>query len=330
MENKEESFGKDKVGRILTIYSKLMNGAIVNKAEEAANFAVNERSIQRDIDNIRNYLEQNASEYGISNEVIYDREKRGYRLEQIYKIKLTNDEILAICKILLDSRAFTKDEMINMVQRLIDCCVPEDNRKLVKSLVANESFHYVEPRHGKHFIKDMWEIGQAIQENRYIEVQYQGIRGASIKTRKLKPLAIMFSEYYFYLAAFIDDEKVRENFNVINDSFPTIYRIDRIQRLKVLEERFSIPYKDRFEEGEFRKRIQFMFGGKLRKVKFEYTGYSVEAVLDRLPTAKIVSEKDGKYIIEAEVFGDGIDMWLRSQGDRIKVIGGQECGNQNI
>ena len=77
--------------------------------------------------------------------------------------------------------------------------------------------------------------------------------------------------------------------------------------------------KDRFEEGEFRKRIQFMFGGKLRKVKFEYTGYSVEAVLDRLPTAKIVSEKDGKYIIEAEVFGDGIDMWLRSQGDRIKV-----------
>ena len=129
----------------------------------------------------------------------------------------------------------------------------------------------------------------------------------------------MFSEYYFYLAAFIDDEKVRENFNVINDSFPTIYRIDRIQRLKVLEERFSIPYKDRFEEGEFRKRIQFMFGGKLRKVKFEYTGYSVEAVLDRLPTAKIVSEKDGKYIIEAEVFGDGIDMWLRSQGDRIKV-----------
>ena len=57
IENKEESFGKDKVGRILTIYSKLMNGAIVNKAEEAANFAVNERSIQRDIDNIRNYLE---------------------------------------------------------------------------------------------------------------------------------------------------------------------------------------------------------------------------------------------------------------------------------
>ena len=45
---------KDKVGRILTIYSKLMNGDVINKAEEARHFGVNERSIQRDIDYIRN------------------------------------------------------------------------------------------------------------------------------------------------------------------------------------------------------------------------------------------------------------------------------------
>lgn len=311
---------KDKVGRILTIYSKLMNGYVVNKTEEAYRFGVNERSIQRDIDDIRNYLEQEAYEHGIINEVIYDREKRGYRLDQIYKIKLTNDEILAICKILLDSRAFTKDEMQDMIKRLIGCCVPENNRKLVSDLISNESFHYVEPKHGKSFISNMWEIGQAIQQHRFIEIQYQGIQGSTVKTRKLKPLAIMFSEYYFYLTASIDDDKVRENFNVLNDSFPTIYRIDRIQSLKVLDETFHIPYKDRFEEGEFRKRIQFMYGGKLRKVKFEYTGYAVEAVLDRLPTAKILSEEDGKYVISAEVFGDGIDMWLRSQGDIIKLL----------
>lgn len=92
---------KDKVGRILAIYSKLMNGNIVNKYEEANYYQVNERSIQRDIDDIRNYLEQEATEHGVFNEVIYDREKKGYRLDQIYKIKLTNDEILAISKIML-------------------------------------------------------------------------------------------------------------------------------------------------------------------------------------------------------------------------------------
>lgn len=68
-----------------------------------------------------------------------------------------------------------------------------------------------------------------------------------------------------------------------------------------------------------------MMGGKLRRIKFKYSGYSVEAILDKLPTAIITSEEphtDGKrtiYTITAEVFGDGIDMWLRSQ-DKIEQL----------
>ena len=318
----------DKVERTLGIYTKLMNGVLVNKATEAINYGVNERTIQRDIDDIRNYLDQHGIDDGIVNSVIYDRTKKGFRLEQIYKLKFTNPEILAICKILLDSRAFTKKEMEGMLDKLVDTCVPKTNQKLVKELILNEEFHYIEPRHKSVFIDKMWEIGQAISSNNYIEIDYQGLRGSTKKTRKLKPVAIMFDEMYFYMAAFIDDDKVRANFNVIEDSFPTIYRIDRIQRLETLEEKFNIPYKDRFEEGEFRKRIQFMYGGKLRRVEFEYSGYSVEAVLDKLPTAVIVDERpheDGVrtiYTIKAEVFGDGIEMWFKSQGNNVLVLSG--------
>ncbi|MGO5232170.1 helix-turn-helix transcriptional regulator [Thermoguttaceae bacterium LCP21S3_D4] len=315
-----EKEGTDKIERVLGIYTKLINGSVVRKSTEATYYGVNERSIQRDIDDIRNYLDIKGIEDGIINTVVYDRMERGYRLEQIYRLKFTNPEILAICKILLDSRAFTKDEMENMLQKLIDGCVPADNQKLVKELIVNEEFHYIEPKHGSVFIGKMWDVGEAIHNNQYIEIKYQGIQGSTVKTRKLKPLAILFSEYYFYLTAFIEDEKVRENFNVINDSFPTIYRIDRIQSIKVLNEKYHIPYSNRFEEGEFRKRIQFMYGGKLRKVRFIYKGYSVEAVLDRLPTAKIEREDNGQYTISAEVFGDGIDMWIRSQGSNIQII----------
>ncbi len=46
----------------------------------------------------------------------------------------------------------------------------------------------------------------------------------------------------------------------------------------------------------------------------------MEAVVDSLPTAKIKKEENGEYTISAEVFGDGIDMWLRSQGDYIRVL----------
>ena len=322
----EEEKG-DKTIRILQLYAKLADGYIINKSAESANYGVNERSIQRDIDDIRNFLDVDAERTGMENTVIYDREQKGYRLESLYHMRLTNSEVLALCKILLDSRAFTKKEMVGMLDKLITCCVPEKNRKLVRDLIANEEYHYVEPQHKSEFISRMWDIGQAIRNNQYIEIKYQGMKGSTVKTRKVKPVAIMFSEFYFYLTAFIEDKKVRENFSVLDDAFPTIYRIDRIQGLKVLDEHFYIPYKDRFEEGEFRKRIQFMYGGKLRRVKFKYTGYSVEAVLDRLPTAKILHEEpleeDPKrtvYTISAEVFGDGIDMWLRSQGDSIKML----------
>lgn len=311
---------REKTERVLGIYTKLMRGDIVNKAHEAKEYGVDERSIQRDIESIRNFLDLNIEQTGVVNSVIYDRVQKGYRMEQIYKIKLTNSEILAICKILLDSRAFTKKEMEEMLRKLIECCVPQNNQRLVADLIKNEEFHYIEPRHKTVFIDKLWDLGEAIQQCRYIEIEYLRTKDKAIVKRKVKPVAIMFSEYYFYLTAFIDDDKLQEHFDVINDSFPTIYRIDRIKSMNILDERFHIPYSSRFEEGEFRKRIQFMYGGKLQKIKFRYSGSSVEAVLDRLPTAQILDETDGVYTISAEVFGKGIDMWLRSQGDAVEII----------
>ena len=315
-----ENVKSDKIARILGIYTKLMNGGIVNKAEEARQYGVNERSIQRDIDDIREYFENETADIGFINSVIYDRSAKGYRLEQLYKTRLSNSEILAVCKILLDSRAFTKKEMLLLLDKLVECCVPQTNQKAVMDLISNEEFHYVEPRHHTVFIDKLWTLGQAIRASQYIEIDYMRTKDKKIVRRKLKPVAILFSEYYFYLTAFIDDKEVQENFDVLNDAFPTIYRLDRIKKLKLLDEKFHIPYSSRFEEGEFRKRIQFMYGGKLQKVKFEYSGTDVDAVLDRLPTSRIIKEEDGKYVIEAEVFGKGIEMWLRSQEEVVRLI----------
>lgn len=315
-----ETDSKDKVNRVLSLYTKLINGAVIYKIEEANNYGVNERSIQRDIDDIRNYLDIQGTEDGFLNSVVYDREQKGYRLEQIYKLKFTNPEILAICKILLDSRALCKDDMEAVLDKLISCCVPKDNQQLVKELISNESFHYVEPRHKTKFLELLWTLGQAAHDSQYIEIEYERVKDKSTVKRVLKPVAIMFSEYYFYLTAFIDDEEIKKDFDVINDSFPTIYRIDRIKNLTLLNKKFHIPYSSRFEEGEFRKRVQFMYGGKLQKVKFRYFGTDIDAILDKLPTAKILDENNGEYIVIAEVFGKGIDMWLKSQSDFIELL----------
>ena len=315
-----EDLKNNQISRVLQLYAKLSDGYVVNKAEEAARYGVNERSIQRDIDHIRNFLDEDSERTGIVNSIVYDRMAKGYKLETLYKIRLQNSEVLALCKILLDSRAFTKDEMVEMLDKLITCCVPKINQQRVKDLIRNEEFHYVEPRHKTKFINTMWDLGQAINEARYIEIDYYRTKDKKTVHRKLQPVVLMFSEYYFYLTAFIEDEEVKKDFDVLNDSFPTIYRIDRIKSLQVLDKRFHIPYSSRFEEGEFRKRIQFMYGGKIQKVKFRYTGTDIDAILDRLPTAQILDDENGAYVVSAEVFGSGIDMWIRSQGDDVQLI----------
>lgn len=63
-----------------------------------------------------------------------------------------------------------------------------------------------------------------------------------------------------------------------------------------------------------------MYRGKLHKVKFKYSGLDIDAVLDRLPTTQILTEEDGIYTVSAEVFGKGIDMWLRSQENNITLL----------
>ena len=305
-----------KTERILSISQRVARGEVINKAEEAARFGVNERSIQRDLDDIRAYYANNPE---ANRELKYDRAKKGYLLVQDSRQSLTNSEILAVCKILLESRSLVKDEMYPIIDKLVESCVPSQNKQLVKDLIANEKYHYLEPHHGKRFVERMWDIGSAVQEQRLLRVTYRKLKESDPVTRLLQPVGIMFSEFYFYLAAYIcPDEHYPD---AVRHPFPTLYRIDRIDDYELLDERFKVPYAERFQEGEFRKRVQFMFGGELKTVRFRYKGLSVESVLDRLPTAKILShsKKDG-WLITAEVYGDGIDMWLRSQGDTIELL----------
>ena len=159
-----EMIKSDQIERVLQMYAKLSDGYVVNKAEEAVRYGVNEKSIQRDIEHIRNFLDNDSERTGLVNTIVYDRAAKGYRLETLYQIRLQNAEVLALCKILLDSRAFTKDEMVSMLDKLITCCVPKVNQKRVKELISNEEFHYVEPRHKTRFIELMWDLVQVYRD----------------------------------------------------------------------------------------------------------------------------------------------------------------------
>lgn len=309
-----EAVGKQH--RLLSLQQDLLAGRVINKKECAARFGVTEKSIQRDLDDLKAFFAEGRD----GREVLYDSHVRGYRLARQQSSTLTNSEVLAVCKILLESRSMVKEEMFPILDKLIRGCTPAEQLQQVEALIQNERFHYVEPHHGRRFIESLWQLGTAVKEQRVLHIHYRKMDG-TISDRQVEPVGLLFSEYYFYLAAFIRGIDKQEHFANPQDKSPTIYRIDRITQFQVTDEHFRVPYKDRFQEGEMRKRIQFMYGGKLEKVRFVYTGPNLEAVLDRLPTGKVVgSDGRGYPIAEAEVFsGNGLDMWLKSQGDWVEL-----------
>ncbi len=132
-------------------------------------------------------------------------------------------------------------------------------------------------------------------------------------------MAILFSEYYFYLNAFIVEPDGTGGCTHKYD-YPAVFRIDRIRGYRETGEKFRVSYADRFEEGEFRKRIQFMYAGELMRIQLKFHGENPEPVLDRLPTAYVVEQREREYTISAEVYGKGIVMWLLSQGSRLEVL----------
>ena len=312
-ENQFEKRKKQGV-RLLLLREELDKGKNINKEEIKRKFDIDDKTFQRDIDFLRAFYTENINP---EIEIKYNKKKKGYILEN-NKDRFRNEEILAISKILLESRAFCKDELDELLRKL-RLLSEEDEIKQVKEMIKNEKFNYVPLKHGKKLLDLIWELSKYITKQEIISISYTTKEGKS-KVHRIKPVSIMFSEYYFYIVSFMADKFVEDG--------PTIFRIDRIKKLKGTGENFEVPYLERFEDGEFRKRVQFMLSGKLRTVKFEYTGI-LEVVQDRLPTAEVVEEiklDDGtkKYVITAEVYGKGIDMWLKSQGNKVKVVGEKE------
>lgn len=300
-----------KVNRSLWIYEKLIRREVVNKKQLARFFKVSEKTIQRDIEDIKDYLNNYKDQSRELIDIKYIRNKNGYYM---YVNGDDNDilnkkDVLAICKILLESRAFCKEEINHLINSVLNQ-IDNTQRKHVNELIVNELFNFVPLKHNDKLLSKIWDLSEYIRLKQVININYMKVDGVKVN-RTIKPVAIIFSEYYFYLIAYFED--------VYFDN-PTVFRIDRIDSYEESGKRFSISESERFKDGEFRNKIQFMYSGEIIKVKFKFWGSSVEAVLDRLPTARIIEKEGNKYIIQAEVYGKGILMWIMSQMQFIEVM----------
>lgn len=294
---------------MLSMFERLSKGDALNKEDEAQRFGVNTKTIQRDIEDLRTYLAE-AHPNETENQIEYDKQHRGYVLRRDGQVWLTREEVLWIVRVLLESRSLPTREMHTLLGKLSAQCSPGERQRIAE-IVRNESHHYMPLRHGRSLMDMLWDLSRAYREQRIVEIKYQRESQGQPRERRVLPQGVLFSEYYFYVLAYIEGQ---------NYDFPTIYRLDRIQSYVVTDDHFKVDYAKRFEEGEFRKRIQFMQSGRLMKVTFRFWGESLEAILDRLPTAEIIRQDENGTVLRAETFGRGIKMWFLSQAQHLEVL----------
>ncbi len=303
---------KSKQDRILEIFFRGLRGEDLSVQRMADEYEVSTKSITRSINELKNFLADHRELVG-NTELLYSYQDRCYRL--FMDEFLSSKELFSLVEVIIGARAFSKEELLQLTAKLKRFTTPEDRQKL-DDLVRKELYHYSEVKHDCESVQNLlWQLVNCITEKEEISIDYYRADRKWV-THRLRPASVMFSDYYFYLIAF--------NTEGTPDK-PLYFRVDRIRDLTIHRKHFTTNDAPVFDEGLLRQRSLFMFPGKLQTIRFEFTGPSIQAVLDKLPTAKIIESIGGKkYLIEAEVYGDGIKMWLLSQGTWVKVVAPDE------
>lgn len=288
--------------RLIELHERFSKGEHINKKHITDKYRIDSKTFQRDIDKLRLYYSEKCI-----GEIIYNRKRQYYYLDSHIN-KLTKQEIFAICKILIESRAFNKNEFIIILNKVLKLASMEDYREINKA-INNEKVNYIELLHGKTLVNEIWQLRQYITDQRVVIIDYQRADKVNRK-HKIKPVGIVFSEYYFYLLALPMDNMVL---------FPIVYRVDRIINIKETNQMFTVPYREKFSESEFKLKTSYMYSGELRLVRFEYRGI-LEALMDKFPSAIIEKKIVGGVIVKVEAFSKGLEMWILSQGDNVKIL----------
>lgn len=296
--------------RLLEIFFRCLHGEAISVQRLAEEYGMSTKSISRTVQELNSFLAEHQDLIGC-NELVYSYQDKCYRLPM--EEYLSEEELFALTEVLIGARAFSKEELLDVIHKLKRFTMGKDRERL-EALIGQEIYHYTEVKHDcPSVIETLWRLAGCIREKKEITISYYRMDRKYVEHR-IFPASVLFADHYFYLIAFKTDDPDRK---------PVYFRVDRIKDMVVHRSSEQTDYP-KFDEGLLRQRSLFMWPGKLRTIRFSFSGPSVQAVLDKLPTARILDRENGSYLIEAQVYGDGIKMWLLSQGSWVRVLAPQD------
>ncbi|EYQ98652.1 hypothetical protein W284_02222 [Staphylococcus aureus DAR3163] len=188
----------DRAFRILTIYNRLLQNKSVNKQSLTLELDTSPRSIQRDIDDIRNFLYESKSWISAPKEITYDYKSESYKLGQV------KHENMHFMYDILTALYLTTPKLSHYFYQYLKLLILKhhsDNRTtLLKYL---DHFEIDKNQTG---ISPASLVVQAMNENKYLQYNQ----------KLLLPLSLYYQMNAFHLVYRMNDEIHIDDINQMN------------------------------------------------------------------------------------------------------------------
>ena len=289
--------------RLLTIFFRLQAGERLSKAQLSKKFGIDNRTVQRDMSILKNFLQDQR----ISNtEIKFDTSDNTYRL--IGKTTFNKKDILVISKILLENRALNKSELKSLLEGLLSLLSREEQKE-IEAITGSERFNYKSLTNDKDRIDTIWILSESIRRAQMLEIKYKAPL-KDVKSHIIFPVSLYYDAHYFYLVAY---HLKHENY--------TTFRVDRIETLSESDmKKPVISHKDKYKDGKFRNQKVDAFEGKEIDVTLIYKG-NVEIVLDQFPEHEILSENYDEIKVKITSQNTpGLKRWILGQAEAVTLL----------
>lgn len=291
--------------RILWIYTTLLQGYRLNKKELALQYEVTEKSIQRDMEDLRAFFHQNTPK----KELLYDSKAKEYYLQdQRLNMKMPAKEVIPILKTVFESSAILPYRLFPVLERMAELISDEQDREMVQHFLHQEQECYQAPDYQTQIGEMLCRAERAVWEKRWVRLRYRREENTSELEAIVLPQAVVLRENRFFLVA-QTTEGVRHN-------AMGMYQVDLIVDI---EPQYPSQLHQRQNQKQVRQKIISTKAGEEYRVQFVYHGPSLSSIIKKFPSAKGVPVEDG-WQVEIMVYGKAIGTWLRGQGKQISDI----------
>ncbi len=213
--------------RTLSMYTRFLRGEILNKAKLAREYGVAERSVQRDIDLIRAYLERDHP----GARVVYDRGLRGYKLVGLESHGIGSGDFRLIWNQVMSVRLLKNSEAEALSEKLISCVMPPEERKELRAQAAKDLESYTE-REGAPGLRDtIFKISGAIRRGALLEVGHQSAKTGRRTTRLMEPVELILRDGHFC----VEGRIIEEDEGPEEEQRLKLCRVDKIETCRVIE-----------------------------------------------------------------------------------------------